>query len=59
MAWWYNAGMFTRIKRRGAHAYLQVVENRRIDGRVRQRLVASLGRLDDLRAARAGQGHWC
>ena len=42
--------MFVRAKKSGAYQYLQVVENERIDGRVRQRVVATLGRLDVLQA---------
>ena len=42
--------MFVRAKKSGAYEYLQIVENQRIDGRVRQRVVATLGRLDVLQA---------
>ena len=42
--------MFVRAKRSGAYEYLQVVESQRIDGKVRQRVIATLGRLDVLRA---------
>ena len=42
--------MFVRAKKSGAYEYLQVVENQRIDGQVRQRVVATLGRLDVLQA---------
>ena len=45
--------MFVRIKNSGAYQYLQVVHNERIDGRVQQRVIATLGRLDVLR--RTGQ----
>ena len=38
--------MFVRIKRTGDYEYLQIVENRRENGRTRQRVVATLGRLD-------------
>lgn len=41
--------MFVRSKKVGNWTYLQIVENRREDGKVRQRVVASLGRLDRLR----------
>jgi len=40
--------MFVRAKRSGRYEYLQVVHNQRLDGRVRQRVVATLGRLDQL-----------
>lgn len=40
--------MFARIKKSGAYRYVQVVHNQRIEGRVRQRVVATLGRLDEL-----------
>jgi hypothetical protein len=38
--------MFVRAKKSGDHHYLQVVHNERVDGRVRQRVIATLGRLD-------------
>jgi len=40
--------MFVRTKKSGAHQYLQVVHNERVDGRVRQRVIATLGRRDVL-----------
>jgi len=40
--------MFVRAKKSGAYRYLQVVHNERVDGKVRQRVVATLGRLDVL-----------
>jgi transposase len=40
--------MFVRAKKSGAHQYLQVVRNERVDGKVRQQVVATLGRLDVL-----------
>src|SRR5918997_5666126 len=40
--------MFFRTKSSGPRSYLQVVENRWEDGRTRQRVVATLGRLDQL-----------
>ena len=40
--------MFVRAKTSGKYQPLQVVENRRVDGRVQQRVVATLGRLDVL-----------
>ena len=41
--------MFFRQKRSGKHTYLQIVENRWEDGRSKQRVIATLGRLDELR----------
>jgi len=41
--------MFFRTKTSGPRSYLQVVENRWEDGRSRQRVIATLGRLDHLR----------
>ena len=41
--------MFFRTKLSGTRSYLQIVENRWEDGRTRQRVVATLGRLDQLR----------
>lgn len=41
--------MFARVKKSGRYEYLQVVHNERIEGKVRQRVIATLGRLDVLR----------
>ena len=41
--------MFARIKKSGNYHYVQVVHNQRVDGRVRQRVIATLGRLDVLK----------
>ncbi len=47
--------MYPRVKkvRRGdqVHQYVQLVEGRREGGKVRQRVVATLGRLDELKAS--------
>ena len=47
--------MYPRVKRvrRGdqLHEYVQLVEGHRVDGKVRQRVVATLGRLDELKAS--------
>mgnify|MGYP000849115267 FL=1 len=40
--------MYTRLTRSGGRTYLQIVESYRQDGSVRQRVVANLGRLDQL-----------
>jgi hypothetical protein len=40
--------MFFRVKPSGPRRYLQIVENHWVDGRSRQRVVATLGRLDQL-----------
>jgi Transposase DDE domain len=40
--------MFFRTKKSATRSYLQVVENRWEDGRPRQRVIATLGRLDQL-----------
>jgi len=41
--------MFVRQKTVGDYTYLQLVENHRVDGKTRQRVVATLGRADVLR----------
>jgi transposase len=41
--------MFIRSKKRGERTYLQIVENERIEGKVVQRVHATLGRLDIMR----------
>jgi transposase len=40
--------MFFRTKTSGTRSYLQIVENRWVDGRPKQRVIATLGRLDQL-----------
>ena len=40
--------MFFRTKTSGSRSYLQIVENRWEEGRPRQRVIATLGRLDQL-----------
>ena len=40
--------MFARIKQSGKHQYLQIVENRKVDGKVIQRVMVTLGRMDQL-----------
>ena len=42
--------MFARIKKSGKYQYLQLVENRKEKGRVRQQVIATLGRMDELSA---------
>jgi transposase len=42
--------MFARIKKSGKYEYLQVVENRREGPKVNQRVIATLGRLDQMHA---------
>ena len=40
--------MFFRHKRSGRIEYLQIVKNERVDGKPRQSVVATLGRVDEL-----------
>ena len=40
--------VFARVKKSGPYQYVQVVHNERIEGRVRQRVIATFGRLDVL-----------
>ena len=42
--------MFARVKKVGPYEYLQIVENRRADKKSRQRVIATVGRVDELRA---------
>ena len=44
--------MFARVKKSGNYQYVQVVHNERIDGRVRQRVIATLGRTQGDRTTR-------
>jgi len=42
--------MFARVKKSGRYQYLQIVENRKISGKVIQRVICTLGRLDRIEA---------
>jgi len=41
--------MFARVKKSGKNHYLQIVENRKIKGKVVQRVIATIGRMDQLK----------
>jgi transposase len=40
--------LFARIKKSGKYQYLQIVENRKEKGKVKQRVIATIGRMDQL-----------
>jgi transposase len=40
--------MFARVKKSGKYEYLQIVENRKENGKVKQRVITTLGRMDQL-----------
>ena len=40
--------MFARIKKSGKYQYLQIVENRKVKGKVKQRVISTIGRMDRL-----------
>jgi transposase len=40
--------LFARIKKSGKYQYLQIVENRKEKGKVKQRVIATIGRMDRL-----------
>ena len=40
--------MFARVKKSGQYQYLQIVENNKVKGQVKQRVIATVGRLDHL-----------
>lgn len=42
--------MFARVKKSGKYQYLQIVENRKEKGKVKQRVISTIGRMDQLRA---------
>lgn len=42
--------MFARTKKSGRYEYLQIVENSKVNGNTRQRVIATVGRLDQLQA---------
>jgi len=41
--------MFARIKKTGKYQYLQIVENRKEKGKVKQRVISTIGRMDHLK----------
>jgi hypothetical protein len=42
--------MFARIKKSGKYQYLQIVTNHKEKGKVRQQVIATIGRMDELQA---------
>ena len=40
--------MFARVKKSGKYQYLQIVENNKVKGKVKQRVIATIGRLDHM-----------
>jgi transposase len=42
--------MFARVKKSGKYQYLQIVENRKEKGKVKQRVISTVGRMDQLHA---------
>jgi hypothetical protein len=40
--------MCARVKKSGKYQYLQIVENRKVKGKVKQRVIATVGRMDRL-----------
>jgi transposase len=42
--------MFARVKKSGKYQYLQIVRNHKEKGKVRQQVIATIGRLDELQA---------
>ncbi len=42
--------MFARVKKSGKYQYLQIVENQKEKGKVKQRVIATVGRMDQLHA---------
>jgi transposase len=42
--------LFARIKKSGKYQYLQIVENRKEKGKVKQRVIATIGRLDRMQS---------
>ncbi len=43
--------MFVRAQSNGSRTYLLIVENERVGGKVKQRVLHRLGRLDELRSS--------
>ena len=40
--------MFARVKKSSKYQYLQIVENNKEKGKVKQRVIATVGRMDQL-----------
>ena len=51
--------MYFRTKRSGGFEYLQMVESHRVNGKPRQTVVATVGRLDVLKAYPANSTGCC
>jgi hypothetical protein len=45
-----EAPMFARVKKSGKYQYLQIVENRKEKGKVKQRVISTVGRMDQLQS---------
>ena len=45
-----EVAMFLRVKKTTNHSYLQIVESYREAGRVRQRVIGTIGRMEELEA---------
>ena len=43
-----EAPMFARVKKSGSYQYLQIVENHKEKGKVKQQVIATIGRMDKL-----------
>jgi hypothetical protein len=43
--------MFARVKKSGKYQYLQIIENRKEKGKVKQRVIATVGRMDRLQCS--------
>ncbi len=41
--------MFVRVKKTGKYEYLQIVKSQRVNGKIRQKLIGTLGRVDVLK----------
>jgi transposase len=41
--------MFARVKKSGQYEYLQLVENKKVDKKTKQRVIATIGRVDELK----------
>ena len=49
--------MFLRVQKTGGRQYLLLVENRWVEGKVKQRVLHRLGRLDELQASGESRFH--
>jgi len=49
--------MFARVKKSGKYQYLQIVENRKEKGKVKQRVISTIGNISKTNGSKTGKGN--